>query len=75
MIPACTLLTRAVLSGLNPAGKLSLQPETLRAGQEAKNDLKHFEKRPRRGPADPAGRNLSKIEQASKDAMWELTRR
>ena len=28
------------------AGKLSLQPEALGAGQEATNGLKHFEKRP-----------------------------
>jgi hypothetical protein len=28
------------------AGKLSLQPEALGAGQEATNDLKHSEKRP-----------------------------
>ncbi len=28
------------------AGELSLQPEALGAGQEATNDLKHFEKRP-----------------------------
>ena len=28
------------------AGKLSLQPEVLGAGQEATNDLKHSEKRP-----------------------------
>ena len=31
------------------AGKLSLQPEALGAGQEATNGLKHFEKRPRWG--------------------------
>jgi hypothetical protein len=42
------------------AGKLSLQPEALGAGQEATNGLKHFEKRPRRGSADRAGRNVSK---------------
>jgi hypothetical protein len=41
------------------AGKLSLQPEALGAGQEATNGLKHFEKRPYRGPADRAGRNVS----------------
>lgn len=40
------------------AGKLSLQPEALGAGQEATNGLKHSEKRPRRGPADRAGRNV-----------------
>lgn len=42
------------------AGKLSLQPEALGAGQEATNGLKHFEKRPCRGSADRAGRNVSK---------------
>ncbi len=31
------------------AGKLSLQPEVLGAGQEATNGLKHFEKRPLQG--------------------------
>jgi hypothetical protein len=31
------------------AGELSLQPEALGAGQEATNDLKHFEKRPLEG--------------------------
>jgi hypothetical protein len=41
------------------AGKLSLQPEALGADQEATNGLKHFEKRPRRGSADRAGRNVS----------------
>jgi hypothetical protein len=41
------------------AGKLSLQPEALGAGQEATNGLKHPEKRPRRGSADRAGRNVS----------------
>ena len=41
------------------AGKLSLQPEALGAGQEATNGLKHFEKRPHRGSADRAGRNVS----------------
>ena len=41
------------------AGKLSLQPEALGAGQEATNGLKHFEKKPRRGSADRAGRNVS----------------
>lgn len=42
------------------AGKLSLQPEAFGAGQEATNGLKHFEKRPCRGSADRAGRNVSK---------------
>jgi hypothetical protein len=41
------------------AGKLSLQPEALGADQEATNGLKHLEKRPRRGSADRAGRNVS----------------
>jgi hypothetical protein len=41
------------------AGKLSLQPEALGADQEATNGLKHSEKRPRRGTADRAGRNVS----------------
>ena len=41
------------------AGKLSLQPEAPGAGQEATNGLKHFERRPRRGSADRAGRNVS----------------
>ena len=41
------------------AGKLSLQLEALGADQEATNGLKHFEKRPRRGSADRAGRNVS----------------
>lgn len=41
------------------AGELSLQPEALGADQEATNGLKHFEKRPRRGSADRAGRNVS----------------
>ena len=35
------------------AGKLSLQPEALGAGQEATNGLKHFEKRPRWGVSGP----------------------
>ncbi len=37
------------------AGKLSLQPETLGAGQEATNDLKHFEKRSLKGISGPCG--------------------
>jgi hypothetical protein len=41
------------------AGKLSLQPEALGAGQEATNGLKHLEKKARRGSADRAGRNVS----------------
>ena len=40
------------------AGKLSLQPEALGAGQEATNDLKHPEKRPLRGTTVRAGRNV-----------------
>ena len=41
------------------AGKLSLQPEVLGAGQEATNGLKHFEQRLRRGSTVRAGRNVS----------------
>ena len=41
------------------AGKLSLQPEALGAGQEATNGLKHFEKSPLWEAADRAGRNVS----------------
>jgi hypothetical protein len=41
-----------IVSWVTGAGKLSLQPEALGAGQEATNGLKHFEKRPRRGSAD-----------------------
>ena len=37
------------------AGKLSLQPEALGAGQEATNGLKHFEKRPLQGDSGPCG--------------------
>jgi hypothetical protein len=37
------------------AGKLSLQPEALGAGQEATNGLKHFEKRPLLGASGPCG--------------------
>ena len=40
----------------------SLQPETLGAGQEATNGLKHPEKRPRRGTADRAGCNRAGLE-------------
>jgi hypothetical protein len=37
------------------AGKLSLQPEALGAGQEATNGLKHPEKRPLQGVSGPCG--------------------
>jgi hypothetical protein len=38
------------------AGKLSLQPETLGAGQEVTNDLKHFEKMSLQEASGPCGR-------------------
>jgi hypothetical protein len=41
------------------AGKLSLQPEVLGAGQEATNDLKHFEKRSLQGVIGPRGPQLA----------------
>jgi hypothetical protein len=41
------------------AGKLSLQPEVLGAGQEATNDLKHSEKRPLLGVIGPRGPQLT----------------
>ena len=43
----CVPCQGALLSPVESrAGKLSLQPEALGAGQEATNGLKHFEKRP-----------------------------
>ena len=40
-------------------GKLALRPEAQGAVQEVTNGLKHCLKRPRRGPAGHAGRNVS----------------
>ena len=58
--PVCVPCQGALLSLVETqAGKLSLQPEALGAGQEATNCLKHLEKKPRRGSADRAGRNVS----------------
>ena len=57
------------------AGKLSLQPEALGAGQEATNGLKHFEKRPLQGvQRSVRAATRVNIEQASKQSMWEPTR-
>src|SRR4051794_29430258 len=42
----CALPRYTVPAGQVPPGKLSLQPEALRAAQEATNELKHSEKRP-----------------------------
>jgi hypothetical protein len=56
----CALPRRTVPAGRNPARRLSLQPEALGAAQEVTNELKHFEKRPRRGPAIRAGRSAQR---------------
>ena len=57
------------------AGKLSLQPEALGAGQEATNGLKHPETRPLQGVSGPHGPERAvNTEQASKDPMWKPTR-
>jgi hypothetical protein len=49
-LPRCTALPVEIR-----AGKLSLQPEALGAGQEATNGLKHFEKSPLQGDSGPCG--------------------
>ncbi|OAF02811.1 hypothetical protein AYJ54_00030 [Bradyrhizobium centrolobii] len=51
------------------AGKLSLQPEVLGAGQEATNDLKHSEKRPLLGVIGPRGPQLASEHRAGSESV------
>ncbi len=74
-VGVCALIRRTFSLVHVHAGKLSLQPEVLRAGQEATNGLKHSEKRSPFGASVRAGRNLRvNTEQAPKASSWEPTR-
>jgi hypothetical protein len=61
-VPCQGTVDPSVTARLRPSpvrpGKLALQPEAQGAVQEVTNGLKHCLKRPRRGPAGHAGRNV-----------------